>query len=160
MNLYYYYGSDPFDFLMIYIVILLAVFLVGLFIAIWVAKDAKKRGMSPAWACLVCFTSYIGCIIYFVVRSSHPVQQYGGQPGYGQPQPGYGQPQPGYGQPAYGAPQPGYGQPQPGYGQPQPGYGQPQQPPQQPVGQTVACPFCMANIPFGSSSCPSCGQQL
>jgi len=44
-------------------------FVIGLLIAIWVYKDAKKRDMNAAvWLLIVLVTSCIGCIIYLVVR--------------------------------------------------------------------------------------------
>lgn len=56
-------------FLMIYVVILIVVCLIGLGLAIWVYKDAKKRDMNAAvWLLIVLVTGCIGCIIYLVVR--------------------------------------------------------------------------------------------
>ena len=56
-------------FLMIYVVIIIVVCLIGLGLAIWVYKDAKKRDMNAAvWLLIVLVTGCIGCIIYLVVR--------------------------------------------------------------------------------------------
>lgn len=44
-------------------------FIIGLLIAIWVYKDAEKRGKSGAlWLIIVWFTFPIGLIIWLVVR--------------------------------------------------------------------------------------------
>jgi uncharacterized protein YacL len=44
-------------------------FIIGLLLAIWVYKDAKKRDMNAAvWLLIVLLTGCIGCIIYLVVR--------------------------------------------------------------------------------------------
>ncbi len=43
--------------------------IIGIVIAIWVYKDAEKRGSSGAlWLIIVIFTSIIGLIIWLVVR--------------------------------------------------------------------------------------------
>lgn len=55
------------------------VFGVGILIGVLVYKDAIKREMSNPilWALLVVFApSFIGLIIYFIVRSSYPKQQF------------------------------------------------------------------------------------
>ena len=64
---------DPLFFLggwKIIILVLLAVFfIVGLLLAIWVYKDAKKRDMNAAvWLLIILLTNCVGCIIYLVVR--------------------------------------------------------------------------------------------
>lgn len=65
--------GDPFAlfagiYLMI-IVLVIVFFVVGLLLAIWVYKDAKKRDMNAAvWLLIVLLTGCIGCIIYLVVR--------------------------------------------------------------------------------------------
>lgn len=44
-------------------------YVVGILIAVWVYKDAKKRDMNAAvWLLIVLLTGCIGCIIYLVVR--------------------------------------------------------------------------------------------
>ncbi len=52
------------------IVILSVVFLIiGIALAVWVYKDAKKRDMNAAvWLLVVLLTGCIGCIIYLIVR--------------------------------------------------------------------------------------------
>jgi len=65
--------GDPFAFLAgIYLIIIITVvlfFVIGLLLAIWVYKDAKKRDMNAAvWLLIVLVTGCIGCIIYLVVR--------------------------------------------------------------------------------------------
>lgn len=50
-------------------VIWLVVFIVFIVLAIWVYKDAEKRGSSGAlWLIIVIFTGIIGLIIWLVVR--------------------------------------------------------------------------------------------
>ncbi len=65
--------GDPFAFLagfyLIMIVVIVVFFIIGLLLAIWVYKDAKKRDMNAAvWLLIVLVTGCIGCIIYLVVR--------------------------------------------------------------------------------------------
>lgn len=68
---------------------IVALFVVFLFVAIWVYRDAETRGMSGVlWLIVVLLFGIIGLIIYLVVR--HDKVQPGMQPYYGQ-QP-YGQP--------------------------------------------------------------------
>jgi len=52
------------------IVILVVVFfIIGIALAVWVYKDAKKRDMNAAvWLLIVLLTGCIGCIIYLIVR--------------------------------------------------------------------------------------------
>ena len=64
---------DPLGMLGGFIFIMLALvavfFIVGLLLAIWVYKDAKKRDMNAAvWLLIVLVKGCIGCIIYLVVR--------------------------------------------------------------------------------------------
>jgi uncharacterized membrane protein YhaH (DUF805 family) len=49
---------------------LVAVVVINIAILVWVARDAKNRGMDGAilWMLLVFFTSFIGLIIYILVR--------------------------------------------------------------------------------------------
>jgi hypothetical protein len=87
--------------------IILLPFIIFILIAVWVYKDAEKRGMSGIlWFLIVWLLGIIGLIIYLIVRKSHPI---GGSP------------------PPGAAPPPGY-PPQ----QPPPGYPPQQPPPQQP----------------------------
>ncbi len=52
------------------IIVLIAIFfIVGILLAVWVYRDAKKRDMNAAvWLLIVLLTGCIGCIIYLVVR--------------------------------------------------------------------------------------------
>jgi len=51
------------------IVLVILFFVIGLLLAIWVYRDAKKRDMNAAvWLLIVLLTGCIGCIIYLVVR--------------------------------------------------------------------------------------------
>jgi len=64
---------DPFAMLgglmLIMVVLVILFFVIGLLLAIWVYKDAKKRDMNAAvWLLIVLLTGCIGCIIYLVVR--------------------------------------------------------------------------------------------
>jgi hypothetical protein len=64
---------DPYGMLgglmIIYLVVVVVFCLLGLALAIWVYKDAKKRDMNAAvWLLIVLVTGFIGCIIYLVVR--------------------------------------------------------------------------------------------
>ncbi len=64
---------DPFALLagiwLIIIVIVVVYYIIGILIAVWVYKDAKKRDMNAAvWLLIVLLTGCIGCIIYLVVR--------------------------------------------------------------------------------------------
>ena len=44
-------------------------FIIGIALAVWVYKDAKKRDMNAAvWLLIVLLTGCIGCIIYLIVR--------------------------------------------------------------------------------------------
>ena len=55
--------------LLLPIILTIVFFVVGLLLAIWVYKDAKKRDMNAAvWLLIVLVTGCIGCIIYLVVR--------------------------------------------------------------------------------------------
>lgn len=78
----------------------IVMFIVFLLIAIWVYKDAEKRGKSGAlWLIIVLLTGIIGLIIWLVVRPKEIVRGPGGppmQPGYPPQQPGYPPQQPPY----------------------------------------------------------------
>ncbi|MDG6218874.1 MAG: zinc ribbon domain-containing protein [Candidatus Thermoplasmatota archaeon] len=53
----------------VFCIIPIIVFIIGIVIAIWVYKDAEKRGSSGAlWLIIVIFTGIIGLIIWLVVR--------------------------------------------------------------------------------------------
>ncbi len=76
-------------------IIILLPFIIGILIAIWVYKDAEKRGKSGiVWFLVVFFLGIIGLIIWLVVRPKEiPPPQQGYPPqGYPPQQP----PQQGY----------------------------------------------------------------
>jgi len=51
------------------IIIIIITYLIGIGLAVWVYNDAKKRDMNAAvWLLIVLLTSFIGCIIYLIVR--------------------------------------------------------------------------------------------
>jgi RNA polymerase subunit RPABC4/transcription elongation factor Spt4 len=53
----------------------LALLVIWVFVLIWVYRDAEKRGMNGAvWVLVVLFVHLIGLLIYFIVRSDHPVK--------------------------------------------------------------------------------------
>lgn len=55
--------------LMIILVISVVTLIIGIALAIWVYKDAKKRDMNAAvWLLIVLLTGCCGCIIYLIVR--------------------------------------------------------------------------------------------
>ena len=60
-----------------YCIAVAVMFIIGILIAIWVYRDAEKRGSSGVlWLIIVLLTSIIGLIIWLVVRP--PI---GGKPG-------------------------------------------------------------------------------
>ena len=51
------------------IILVVVFYIIGILLAVWVYKDAKKRDMNAAvWLLIVLLTGCIGCIIYIVVR--------------------------------------------------------------------------------------------
>ena len=57
------------SFLMIILVVSILFLVIGIALAIWVYKDAKKRDMNAAvWLLIVLLTGCCGCIIYLIVR--------------------------------------------------------------------------------------------
>ncbi len=53
----------------------LAMLAIWIAILIWVYRDAEKRGMNGAiWVLVAIFLHLIGLLIYFIVRSDHPVK--------------------------------------------------------------------------------------
>jgi len=51
-------------------------FIIGIVLCIWVYRDAEKRGMSGVmWLIIVLITSFIGLIIYLVVRKDKSTGQ-------------------------------------------------------------------------------------
>jgi H+/Cl- antiporter ClcA len=58
------------------ILIIIALFVVWILLAVWVYRDAKKRGMEATlWLLLVLLTGFFGLIVYLIVRRDHPIQQ-------------------------------------------------------------------------------------
>jgi len=56
-------------FMTIMIILVVVFYIIGILIAIWVYKDAKKRDMNAAvWLLIVLLTGCCGCIIYLIVR--------------------------------------------------------------------------------------------
>jgi uncharacterized membrane protein YhaH (DUF805 family) len=59
-----------------FILIIIGLFVVWILLAVWVYRDAKKRGMEATlWLLLVLLTGFIGLIVYLIVRREHPIQQ-------------------------------------------------------------------------------------
>ncbi len=125
-----------------------AALVVFILVALWMYRDAESRGMSGGlWVVLLLvaslFASFIGglivLVIYFVVRSDHPVGygRYAGYPGY----PGYA----GY---------PGYPPPYAPPGYPRAVGTAP--PPVPPSGAGV-CRTCGAPLEPGGAFCVRCG---
>ncbi|TKJ18900.1 MAG: hypothetical protein CEE43_16915 [Promethearchaeota archaeon Loki_b32] len=51
------------------IIIIVIIYVIAIALAVWVYNDAKKRDMNAAvWLLIVLLTSFIGCIIYLIVR--------------------------------------------------------------------------------------------
>ena len=58
--------------IILFIIGLLAVWIL---LAVWVYRDAKKRGMEATlWLLVVLLTGIIGLIVYLIVRREHPIQ--------------------------------------------------------------------------------------
>ncbi len=58
------------------ILFIIGLFVVWILLAVWVYRDAKKRGMEATlWLLLVLLTGFIGLIVYLIVRREHPIQQ-------------------------------------------------------------------------------------
>ena len=56
-------------FVMLLVILVVVFFIIGIALAVWVYKDAKKRDMNAAvWLLIVLLTGCIGCIIYLIVR--------------------------------------------------------------------------------------------
>ena len=54
---------------MLIVILGVVFFIIGIALAVWVYKDAKKRDMNAAvWLLIVLLTGCIGCIIYLIVR--------------------------------------------------------------------------------------------
>lgn len=53
----------------------LALFALLIAVLVWVYRDAERRGMSGIlWALIVFIGHLVGLVIYFIVRSDHPVR--------------------------------------------------------------------------------------
>jgi TctA family transporter len=58
------------------ILFIIGLIAVWILLAVWVYRDAKKRGMEATlWLLLVLLTGFIGLIVYLIVRRDHPIQQ-------------------------------------------------------------------------------------
>jgi len=58
------------------ILLIIGLIAVWILLAVWVYRDAKKRGMEATlWLLLVLLTGIIGLIVYLIVRREHPIQQ-------------------------------------------------------------------------------------
>jgi heme/copper-type cytochrome/quinol oxidase subunit 2 len=58
------------------ILLILGLLAVWILLAVWVYRDAKKRGMEATlWLLVVLLTGFIGLIVYLIVRREHPIQQ-------------------------------------------------------------------------------------
>ena len=57
-------------------ILILGLLVVWILLAVWVYRDAKKRGMEATlWLLVVLLTGFIGLIVYLIVRREHPIQQ-------------------------------------------------------------------------------------
>jgi len=51
------------------IIIIVIIYVLAIALAVWVYNDAKKRDMNAAvWLLIVLLTSFVGYIIYLIVR--------------------------------------------------------------------------------------------
>ena len=58
------------------ILLIIGLIAVWILLAVWVYRDAKKRGMEATlWLLVVLLTGIIGLIVYLIVRREHPIQQ-------------------------------------------------------------------------------------
>jgi TctA family transporter len=57
-------------------ILIIGLIAVWILLAVWVYRDAKKRGMEATlWLLVVLLTGFIGLIVYLIVRREHPIQQ-------------------------------------------------------------------------------------
>ncbi len=64
---------------------------IAILLAVWVYRDAEKRGMGGVlWLIVVLIAGILGLIIYLIVRRSHPVMA--APPGPGMPPGGFAPP--------------------------------------------------------------------
>lgn len=55
--------------MMLIVILGVVFFIIGIALAVWVYKDAKKRDMNAAvWLLIVLLTGCCGCVIYLIVR--------------------------------------------------------------------------------------------
>jgi TctA family transporter len=58
------------------ILFIIGLIAVWILLAVWVYRDARKRGMEATlWLLVVLLTGIIGLIAYLIVRREHPIQQ-------------------------------------------------------------------------------------
>lgn len=56
----------------LWISVIIAIYLFGLLLCIWVYRDAQKRGMNGAlWLIIVLLGNIVGLIIYLIVREPY-----------------------------------------------------------------------------------------
>jgi len=114
------------------LIFIIVFFIIAVLIAVWVYREAERRGMSGVlWLLVVMLTSIFGLIVFLIVRKDK-------RPAYQRPQP-------------YGYPPPQ----QPGYPAPQQ---QQQYAPQQPAGNL--CKNCGSQLGPGAKFCAGCGQKV
>jgi TctA family transporter len=59
-----------------FILFIIGLIAVWILLAVWVYRDARKRGMEATlWLLVVLLTGIIGLIVYLIVRREHPIQQ-------------------------------------------------------------------------------------
>jgi hypothetical protein len=72
-------GYALFALLMIFggfIIFFIVLIVVWILLAVWVYRDARKRGMEATlWLLVVLLTGIFGLIVYLIVRKDHPIQQ-------------------------------------------------------------------------------------
>lgn len=65
---------QPYYYPLFILPIMAAIFLVAILLAVWVYRDAEKRGESGVlWLIIVLITGIIGLIIWLIVRGDKPV---------------------------------------------------------------------------------------
>ncbi|MFX1466519.1 MAG: zinc-ribbon domain-containing protein [Promethearchaeota archaeon] len=65
---------QPYFFPFFIIPFMAAIFIVAILLAVWVYRDAERRGESGVlWLIIVLITGIIGLIIWLIVRSDKPV---------------------------------------------------------------------------------------
>ena len=57
----------------VYIIAMVVFIIIDIVLMVWVYKDAEARGMGGAlWFIIILCTSWIGCLIFLIVRGNHP----------------------------------------------------------------------------------------